>query len=414
MILDRNMAERQRSAPPGRLMTPVFLLVTLSTFAYFVSIGALIPTLPRFVEGPLGRGEASVGLAVGAFAISAVLIRPLIGRLGDVRGRRILMLAGSAVVGSSVLGLVLIDSFLPLLALRVLTGVGEAAFYVGAASAINDLAPDERRGEAMSLFSLALYGGLAVGPILGEWVLGDGDFTLTWIVAAASTFVATALAVAVPDTRGEDDSPAPETPAKRRFVHPDGLLPGIILATSVWGLAGFNTLVPLYALELGMPGSRTVFFVYSGIVLGFRSFGARIPDRFGSRRTGRTALAFSTAGLALVAAWEAAAGLFIGASIFAIGQALAFPTLMSLALSRAPRRERGAVVGTFTAFFDLAFGLGALALGAIAQAVGFSGAFLCASLVALGGLLLMLGFARREDKRTRRAERVEEYQEPIT
>ncbi|HYP23090.1 MAG TPA: MFS transporter, partial [Actinomycetota bacterium] len=51
---------------------------------------------------------------------------------------------------------------------------------------------------------------------------------------------------------------------------------------------------------------------------------------------------------------------------------------------------------TFTAFFDLAFGLGAVSLGAVASAFGYAGAFRVAALVAVGGLALLYGYARRD------------------
>ena len=57
-----------------------------------------------------------------------------------------------------------------LVLLRVVTGFGEAGFFVGAATMITDLAPVERRGEAVSYWSVAVYGGLAFGPVLGDRV----------------------------------------------------------------------------------------------------------------------------------------------------------------------------------------------------------------------------------------------------
>jgi len=398
-----------RESSSGRLITPVFLLVTFATFAYFVAIGALIPTLPRFVAGPLGGGETAVGLAVGSFSLTAVLLRPFAGRLGDRRGRRLLMVIGAGLVGVSVLGYLAAESYAVLVALRLVTGTGEAFFYVGAASVINDLAPDHRRGEALSFFSLALYAGIGAGPVLGEGVLSGTSFDSVWLVAAASAGIAVALALAVPETRAKFEPPS--VPPRRRLVHPAGLVPGTILATSVWGLAGFNTFVPLYALDLGLDGSRAVFVAYALIVMSLRLFGARIPDRLGTRRTGRTALACSAVGLAAMALWSTPSGLFAGTILFALGQALAFPTLMSMAVSSAPLAERAEVVGTFTAFFDLAMGAGALSLGAVARVFGYDGVFVAAALVAVGGLLLMVGYARRAEVR-REPERVEEIQEP--
>lgn len=379
-----------------------------ATFAYFLSVGATIPVLPVFVEGPLGGTEFSVGLSVGAFSLAAVLIRPFAGRWSDARGRRFLMVIGGTLVGIAVAAYVAADSLVVLIAMRLLTGAGEAFFYVGAASAINDLAPDNRRGEAMSFFSLALYGGLAIGPVLGESVLETSSFDAVWIVAALLSWAAALFGVFITDTRpgGEDARPF------ARWVHPSGLLPGTILAASVWGLAGFNSFVPLYAREVGLSGSRLVFVVFSVIVLSVRSFGARLPDRLGPVRTARSSLVASACGLVFMGIVASPAGLFVGAGIFAVGQSLAFPALMTIAVSGAPPSERGSVVATFTAFFDLAFGLGAVTLGVIANALSYSGTFVAAGVVAGVGFVLMLRLAGR-GLVGGRATRVEESCEPL-
>ncbi|MDQ4094683.1 MAG: MFS transporter [Actinomycetota bacterium] len=383
-----------RVAPEAkpRLFSAMFLLITVSTLAYFVSVGALQPVLPRFVEGPLGGSEAEVGLVVGAFAFSAVLVRPLIGPIGDRRGRRLLIILGAGIVTLSVAGYVVADSLWLLLVLRLVSGLGEACFYVGAASVVNDLAPEERRGEAVSYFSLALYLGLTIGPLLGESVFEATSFDAAWLVAAASAGVATLLGMAVRETRpdGTFDS-------EFRWFHPAGVLPGTILAASIWGLGGFATFIPLYALDVGLSGSRLVFVTFSGVILVVRSLGARLPDILGPDRAARMALSLQATGLVVLALWQEPAGLFAGAFVFGLGQALSFPALMTMAIRSAKPTERSAVVGTFTAFFDLSFGTGAVALGAVAAGFGYAGAFLSAAAVAVGGLVLLTVRSRRAE-----------------
>ena len=61
---------------------------------------------------------------------------------------------------------------------------------------ITDLAPPERRGEAVSYWSVAVYGGLAFGPALGEAVRGDGRYTLRWLVSAGLALLAAVLGLA--------------------------------------------------------------------------------------------------------------------------------------------------------------------------------------------------------------------------
>jgi MFS family permease len=377
------------SSPAGRLLTPAFLLVTVATCLYFLSIGMALPVLPRYVEGPLGGNNLAVGIVVGAFGLSAVLMRPFSGRLSDRRGRRPIVVVGAATVAASVFAYRLVDATAPLIVLRLLNGAGEALFFVGAASVVNDLSPEGRRGEAFSIFSLAVFTGLGAGPLIGETILGAAGFGRVWDVAAFGALVTALLGLGLPDTRpGTDAPPGP-------LIHPAALGPGLLLASSVWGLAGFTTFVPLYALRLGLTGAGLVLATYSGIILAIRSFGARIPDRFGPRRTATVSLAWSAVGLAVVAVWPAVIGLFTGAAILAIGQSLAFPALMTLAVEGAPPTERGSVVATFTSFFDLSFGFGSATLGGVASALGYGGVFVGGALVAALGFGAMVWSNRR-------------------
>ena len=101
----------------------------------------------------------------------------------------------------------------------------------------------------------------------------------------------------------------------------------------------------------------------------------------------------------MIGLWATPVGLFAGTAIFAMGHSLAFPALMTIAMRNAPPAERGAVVGTFTAFFDLSFGLGAVSSGAIAALLGYSGSFVAAALVALAGFATLLFRGRRNNPR---------------
>ena len=80
------------------LLSPTFAVVMIASFAYFTAMGALLPTVPRFVEDELGGGGVAVGVGVGAYAVSAAVLRPWVGRLGDTKGRRLLAVGGSIVV----------------------------------------------------------------------------------------------------------------------------------------------------------------------------------------------------------------------------------------------------------------------------------------------------------------------------
>jgi MFS family permease len=398
----------QREEPRPTLFTPAFATLAVASLAYFTGAGILIPALPRFVEGPLGGGSVAVGLTFGAFSVSAVLLRPWAGNFGDRRGRRPLMLAGAAIFAASVVVYGLAPTPTVLAALRLVSGAGEALFFVGMVTAFTDLAPADRRGEAMSLASLALYLGIGLGPVVAEVALDRFGFTAAWLLAAAAGLATVALVARVPETRPAMVTSGPEAasdaagsatpaagsatpvPVRARLVHPAGLLPGLILFTSIVGMAAFLAFVPLHVLDIGMAGSGTTMLLFAGTVVAIRSVGARIPDLLGPTTAIRAALSLSVVGLTLVGLWHAPAGLLLGALVFGVGIALLTPSVFALAATGVPAGERAQVMGTTSAFIDIAFGVGPVAMGFVAGALGRPAAFLAGAAVAAAGLLMVV------------------------
>ena len=379
------------SAPQATatLVTPPFVAVAVAALAYFIGDGVLIAAVPRFVAGPLGGGNVAVGIVVGAFSVSAFFLRPWAGGLADRRGRKPLMLIGAGVFAISVLGYGLTTSPATLSALRLLTGAGEAFFFVGMVTAFTDLAPAERRGEAMSLASLSLYIGIGAGPLLGELAIERLGFTAAWLLAAGAGVLAVAVVLRTPETRPTAVVAHPSV-ARHRLVHPAGLVPGLVLMASILGMAGFLAFVPLYALDIGMNGSRLVLLTFAVVVVVIRSVGARLPDRLGPARGTRMALALSAIGLTVAGVWRTPTGLMIGAVVLGVGVALLTPSVFALAVAQVPPHERGAVIGTTSAFLDLALGLGPASLGFVAAALGRPGTFLAGAAAAAAGYIFVL------------------------
>ena len=381
------------AAPKPRLATPAFLTVVFAAMAYFFAIGVLVPAVPRYVAGPLNSGDAAVGLVVGAFSVSALLLRPWAGRLADRRGRALLMISGAAIVAVCVAGYAFAGGVPVLVVLRLLTGVGEALFWVGAVSAIGDLSPAERRGEAMSWASLSLYIGLALGPAAGELLVNHFGFLAAWLVASGAAVVALLLALRVGETRQPVDR-APAAPSRLRLVHPAALVPAALLLVVVWGMASLLAFVPLYARDLGLPDSGLLLFGFAGTVVLIRSFGARLPDQLGPSRATITALAGVTVGLTVIGLWRTPLGLILGTLVLAVGVALATPAIMALAWEAAPAAERGAATSTVAMALDVGLGFGPATLGLVAAQTGRPGAYLAAAVLAGLGLALAVWSAR--------------------
>src|SRR6185369_12202578 len=157
----------------------------------------------------LHSNDVAVGIVVGAFAITSVVCRPLAGRQADVRGRRIVLIAGALAmtVGG---GLYLLAASVPALVLaRLAVGAGEGAVYTAGATWAVDLAPANRRGLALGLFGLAVWGGLSLGPVLGEVLRANVGYDAVWALTVALPLAGALLALRLPEPGGEDLVRAP-------------------------------------------------------------------------------------------------------------------------------------------------------------------------------------------------------------
>jgi MFS family permease len=361
-----------------------FPLLCLAAFAEFVGVGITIPVLPRFVRDDLAMGDLAVGLLVGIFAVGALGIRPLAGRWGDRHGRRPLVIAGLAIT-SVPTGLVgLCHQYGLVLGLRVVTGVGQALFFVGAATLAADLAEPGRRGAALSIFSLPIYVGLGVGPAIGEYLYGAHGAGITFAVAGSLPLLGLALAPVLPDHR-----PSAGEGAAGGWFHPAAFGPGVVILLGLLGFVGLQAYLPLYSDQIGLDRPELVFLLYAGIVVGVRTLGAGLPDRLGAGRAGTIANILLAAGLGTVSLLPYPPAVFAGVGVLAVGMALQYPALMSLAVGRAPEEQRARVVSTFSGFFDLAQAGGGALLGAAAAAFGYRAAFGCGALAALVGLTVL-------------------------
>jgi MFS family permease len=253
------------------------------------------------VKGPLGGGNVGVGVAVGSLFVGAVLLRPYAGRIGDRFGRRVLMVGGALVVAITAASAGLVESLGWLIATRVVMGFGEACFFVGGTTMATDLAPVARRGEAVSYWSVAVWSGLAFGPVIGEALLGGSDYDLVWYAAGGLALMSALVAFATTETHT-----AEEHEARGRLIAPAAVRPGVILAGTLLGITGFSIFLPLYAPEVGVGDVGLVFLAYGIVVLGVRIFGARLPDRLGPIRAGSIAVGATALGLAIAGVFNKA------------------------------------------------------------------------------------------------------------
>ena len=377
---------------PSHVVTPRFLVVVGATLAVFVSFGVVILALPLYVRDALAASDAGVGVAMGAGSLGAILAGPAAGRVADRRGRRVVLLVATALMLVGYLALALEPPLPVVAAVRVIAGAGEAGFVVAAFTMATDLAPADRRGEAMSLVTVGSYTGLAGGPVLAD-VVGSDRFAVVCLLAGACVALAAVAAVVLPETRPDTGG------APRGWLPPrPTLLPGLLILLALLGFGGFNAFAALHARDVGIEHPGLVFALFGAVVVAVRIVGRKLPDRLGARLSASIACAAIACGLVTAAVWQTEPGLFVATAVFAGGQALAYPAIVLLAMARSAPAERSAVVGTVAAFVDVALASGAFLLGLAANAAGYGAVCLAGAVSAAAGLALLATVRMRSER----------------
>ncbi len=415
--------DRLRAAGDERPALVAFLGVFGATLLCFLAIGAVLPVLPRYVTGPIGAGDVAVGIVVGAFAFSAIVSRPLGGRLADVHSRKAVHRWGLAIC---ILGglLLFVPAGVPgLIVARLVVGFGDGWVFTAGVTWAVDLAPPARRGQAIGIFGLAIWGGITIGAVIGEALLSVGGYEAVWAFAAlspaAGLLAAQWIPAGVPVAQdaevevgaAEAGAPAVALPTQapaaaprglRRFVPAAAVRPGIALALANVGYGTMAGFVVLLLDERGLGGGAAVFTVFAAAVVGTRVVVGTLPDRLGERRTALGAGIVQAAGLAVIGVAGSLAVAVLGAVVMGMGMSLVFPSLALMVVERVGEERRGAAMGAFTSFFDLGVGLGAPLAGLVATLAGnYQAAFLAGAACCLAGALL--GFASNRPRAARPA-----------
>jgi MFS family permease len=387
-------------------MTPVsqksvtlqIVSIVFYTFIAFLCIGLPIAVLPGFVHDQLGFSPMVAGLTIASQYLATLLSRPVAGRAADNLGTKkavVIGLAGIGVSGALTLLATLLQST-PQVSLGVLIG---ARLVLGAAQGLIGVSTiswgisvvgAEQMAKVISWNGIASYGAIALGAPVGVLLVGVAGFHTLGVglmVLAALALCVIRRKAAVPVVRGE------RLPFWSAFgrVAPFGL--SLTLASIGYGT--LTTFITLYYFDHGWLGAAWCLSAFGLCFILSRLLFINSINRFGGFNVAISCIAMETVGLMLL--WLAPSPGFAlaGAGLAGFGLSLVYPALGVLAIARVPASSRGAGLGAYAVFFDLALAIAGPMMGAVAAHLGYGWIFFLASLLSLAAVGLTVWLGRR-------------------
>lgn len=368
------------------LWTRNFILLTLSGFLLSLAFYMLIPTLPVFLVNGLGADESRVGWIIAVYTLAALLIRPVAGYAVDVYGRKYILLI-SLLLFAAFLGMhLLAHTITVLLFLRFLHGLSWGVTTTANSTFIIDIVPEQRRGEGIGIYGLAVPLAMAVGPLAGLWLMGQGLYSRLFVAATAIATGAYLLAQCIRFPVFRPHVATRFSPG--RLFTPEALPVSLVMMVIMVSYGGVLSFITLYALQFKLGSAGIFFSVYAvGLTLS-RLVAGRIFDRQGPTRITPSGLVALAAGLLVLWLWQQPVGLVVAGFFFGLGLGILFPTFQAMINNLVEPWRRGAANSTLFTALDLGIGTGAVVTGYLASTIGLSNAFGLLTATSICGLLL--------------------------
>lgn len=390
-------AEALRS-PIGRIL-PV---VSLNLIVYIV-IGLPMAVIPLFVHKVLHCNTVIAGFAVSLQYFATFASRASAGHRIDTQGPKPVAVSGLILcVGSGALLLVagMSATMIPLSLVCLFASrlaLGWAESWASTAAIVWNIrrAGAANTAQVISWNGITSYGGIALGATLGEQLShlagGWGGLVTLGIVSTILPIIGTIMASSYPAVAPlQHDAPAMPFMKVFRLVLPHGCA----LAAGSVGFGAISSCLALYFAAENWPDAAQALAVFGMVFVIVRFVFARQIGRIGGANVALISLGVETLGLLILAFLPSPAAATLGAAVTGAGFSLVFPALGVLAVDRAGAENRGAALGAFSVFLDLAIGISGPVLGLVIHASGYMALFIFTACITFLGIVQVMRLRR--------------------
>ncbi|MGJ9459851.1 MFS transporter [Oceanobacillus sp. CF4.6] len=353
--------------PKTKLWNRSFIFVLLANAFVFLAFEMLAPTLPLYVSS-IGGEATQIGLVTGIFVISAILIRPFTGIMAMKMDKKYLLIIGVAIGALATGGYYLATEIWALVLIRILHGFGFGITTTYFTTIAAENIPKERLGEGIGYFGVGETTMVSVGPLVGVMFLEIWDFKGLFMSGMA--FMLLTLLITLFISRKSTDSKGLKKPTPAiqfKLIEKRVLFQSILIALIGIAAGGIMSFIALFAVEKGLDQVALFFTVVALAGLVVRLFSGRMYDHFGP---GLMLILFglvAMAGLVLLVIVQNDVQFLIAAFLYGLGFGAVFPAIQAWCISSVEKHEHENAVASFFNFFDIGIGIGAMALGIVAQ-----------------------------------------------
>ena len=372
-----------------KIWNKAFILLILSNLLTCITYYSLISALPVYISEELHANKSIVGIVLASYIVASVLIRPFSGFALDKFGRKTIFLSSLLLYAFIFTGYPFAASVLFLIVLRFAHGFTWGITTIAASTNIVDIIPACKRGEGIGYYGLSTTMGMAIGPIIGLFILHSWGYYamfFTGFFISLVSFICAALVKYPPYKAIEENNHF----SWSKLFEVQSILPSLNLTIIQITYGGLMTFIALYGHEIGIRNASGFFLIYALGIATSRIISGKEFDKRGPRYILTICISLLVIGFVFLALVKNPIGFYGSAIILGFGNGVIFPTFQTMVNNLSKPTRRGAANSTLYTALDLGMGFGMIIMGIISQSTSITTAFIVSAVICLIGLIYFI------------------------
>jgi MFS family permease len=351
-----------------KLKRPQVLLYFVNAF-FWMTVYTYVPIFPAYLQNT-GVSATMIGIITGSYGVMQMLLRLPLGILSDrLHRRKPFIIAGIAVGALSSLMMFFIGTPMAMLAGRLMAGLSACA-YVQISILFSSYYDVNNTSKSLGFVEGSTAAGQLTAMLLGGFASSLFSDRYTFLLAALLGCVGIALASFAQESRIER---IPATVGDiGKVVSERTLIVASVLAIFVQAVNFGKAFVfaPLAASAFGAtPLQKSALTMFSPLS------GGRLAPRYGTRSVVAAGFALQAVSCAMVPFAPSIGWLYASQFLTGLGYAVAFPSLMTLGISKMPPEKRATAMGFYQSVYGIGILCGPLLTGFLTNWIGKNPSF---------------------------------------
>lgn len=341
----------------------------------YLTMYLLIVVITQYAVENYHISDSLAGLVMGLFIVGSLFGRFLTGRFINVMGPKKIVLIGLAAFTVTQCLYFIEGSLILLMIVRFLNGFALAIATTATGTLVALLSPVERRAEGISLFSLSLVIGAAIGPFVGLMLAQHYPTYVLFTLCVGIALCAFVLALSL-NVRFQTQPLKSEDKQFKlsHFVSIPALPIASVILICGLGYASVLSFIQIYAQQLQLLTLAGYYFIaYAIASILTRPLIGKIMDRYNENKIAYPALLLFSVGLAMLAVLSSNTGwlLLTSGALLGIGYGAMTAVCNVAAIKVSNKAHIGIATSTFYIGLDFGLGFGPFLLGFITTSLGF-------------------------------------------